>query len=132
MAQAAGAAKRRSGFADNPDYRVDFAPCDQRVRVVFNGEAVADTGRAMVMNETAHAPVYYLPRDDVRMDLMARTDHHSYCPYKGDASYWTLTVGGTSAENAMWSYEEPYAEVAYIKDYVAFYADRVDAIAVGD
>ena len=132
MAQATGAPRKQSGFADHPDYRVDFEPCAEHVRVTFNGEVVADSRRARVMKETAQAPVYYVPRDDVRMDLTTRTDHHSYCPFKGEASYWTLGVGGRSAENALWSYEEPYPEIANIKDYVAFYADRVDGIVVGD
>ena len=80
--------------------------------------------------EGRYPPVYYLPRQDVRMDLLRRTGHHSHCPYKGDASYWTLRVGDREAENAVWSYADPFDQVAGIKDYLAFYQDRVDAIQV--
>ncbi|MFQ5784924.1 MAG: DUF427 domain-containing protein [Alphaproteobacteria bacterium] len=127
MAQAATTDERRSAFADNPDYRVDFEPVSRRVRVVFGGETVADSTRARLMLETRHLPVYYFPRDDLRMDLATRSDHHSFCPFKGEASYWTLEVGGKRAEDAMWSYETPFPEVAGIAEYVAFYWDRMDA-----
>ncbi len=109
---------------------IDFVAGPGRVRVHFNGVTVADSGRAMEMREGRYASVYYLPRADVRMDLLRRTGHHSHCPYKGDASYWTLSVGEREAENAVWSYEDPFDQVAGIKDYLAFYRDRVDAIQV--
>lgn len=125
MTQAA-AAKASPGFARNPDYRVVLEPSPRRVRVTFHGETVADSTRMMLLHETRHLPVYYFPLDDVRMDLMTRTDHHTNCPYKGDASYWTLTVGDRTAENAMWSYEDPYREVPELKGYAAFYWNRVD------
>ena len=115
------------GFAEHPDYRVDFAPCAKRVRVVFGGETIADSTRVMLMRETRHIPVYYFPRDDVRTEAMTRTDHSSFCPFKGDASYWSIEAGGKTAENAVWSYETPFAETAQIKDAMAFYWDRVDA-----
>jgi uncharacterized protein (DUF427 family) len=116
----------KSGFVDKPDYQVGMEPCAHRVRAVFNGETIVDTDRAMVMVETRHDPVYYFAREDLRMDLLQRTDHHSYCPFKGYASYWTLSVGENSVENAVWSYEDPFDESAEIKDYVALYWDRVD------
>ncbi len=118
---------RTSAWAKHPDYRVDFEACPRRVRVAFNGETVADSVDAMYMLETQHVPVYYLPRRDVRMDLMRRTDHATFCPFKGEASYWTLEVADRSAENAVWSYETPFEEVAGIKDYVAFYWQPMDA-----
>ncbi len=80
----------------------------------------------MMLREPNHVPVYYFPKADVRMDLMARTDHHSHCPWKGHASYYTLTVGDKTAENAVWSYDDPYPQAAYFKDHVAFYWDRMD------
>ena len=123
---------RRSAWAKHPDYRVDFEQTAKRVRVRLGGQTVADSTDARIMLETRHTPVYYLPRADVRMDLAERTDHESFCPFKGEASYWTLVVGDQSAENAMWSYEQPFAEVAGIRDYMAFYGDRVDALCVGD
>ena len=117
---------RESGFKTNPDYKVLLEPSPRRVRVVFNGETVADSTNAHLLFETRHLPVYYFPRADVRTDLMAPTDHHSFCPYKGTASYWTIRVGDRLSENAVWSYPEPYDEVAALGDFVAFYWDRVD------
>jgi uncharacterized protein (DUF427 family) len=110
----------------SPDYKILFEKSPRRVRVRFNGEWVADSTAAHLLFETRHLPVYYFPRADVRMDLLAPTDHHTFCPYKGTASYWTIQVGGRSAENAVWGYPEPYDEVAAIGDFVAFYWDRVD------
>ena len=115
------------GFAKHPDYRVGFETCAKRVRAVFGGETIACSTRAMLMRETRHIPVYYFPRDDVRTNLMTRTDNTSFCPFKGDASYWTIGAGGRTAENAVWSYEAPFQETAQIKDYMAVYWDRVDA-----
>jgi uncharacterized protein (DUF427 family) len=117
------------GFVKNPTHRVDLEPATgQRVRVTFAGVTVADTTDALVVKETNHEPVFYFPRKDVRMELMSRTQHHSYCPYKGDCSYWTIAGTGRTAENAVWSYERPYEEVMGLKDYLAFYGTRVDAI----
>jgi uncharacterized protein (DUF427 family) len=117
---------RSPGFAKNPSYRIRFEPTDRRVRVTVNGETIADTTRARLLLETKHLPVYYFPREDVRADLLVRTEHRTHCPYKGDASYWTLSSGSDRRENAVWSYERPYEEVAEIRDYLAFYWDRVD------
>ena len=77
------------------------------------------------MKETRHEPVVYFPRQDVRFGLMEPTSHHTFCPFKGEASYWTLRVGERAEENAAWSYEDPFDEVAGLSGYVAFYADRV-------
>jgi adenylate cyclase len=115
------------GFAQRPDYRLSHEPCSKQVKVVFNGLTVADTGRALVVRETRLPPVYYLPREDVRMDLMTPTDYHTYCPFKGNASYWTLTVGDAVAENVVWSYEDPLNDAEPIRGYVAFYRNRMDA-----
>ena len=114
-------APRKSGFKTNPDYRITFERSPRRVRVKFNGATIADSTDAHLLFETRHLPVYYFPRGDVRMDLLTATAHQTFCPYKGDASYWTVTAGGKTAENAVWSYANPFAEVAAIKDYVAFY-----------
>ena len=114
----------RSVFHKHPDYRVDLDPNPKRTNVRFAGEVVADSAKSLHVRETQHAAVVYFPRDDVRMDLLERTDHSSHCPFKGDASYWTIRAGGEVAENAVWSYEDPFEEVAGLKDYLAFYADR--------
>ena len=123
------------GFADRPDYRVDLVPETRRVRVEFGGAVIADSSAALRVEETGHAPVHYLPKRDVRLDLLRPTDHHTRCPFKGEASYWTIEVpdGGTvrRSENAAWGYPAPYDEVAGLADYVAFYGSRVDAVAVG-
>jgi uncharacterized protein (DUF427 family) len=99
-----------------------------RIRVVLGGFIVAETTNALTLKEGALPPVQYIPRSDVRMDLLDRTDHSTHCPYKGDASYFTVTAGGLERENAVWSYEEPNPAVARIKEHVAFYPNRVDAI----
>jgi uncharacterized protein (DUF427 family) len=117
---------RVSGFKTNPDYKVTFEASPRRVRVKFNGEWVADSTAAHLLYETRHLPVYYFPRADVRMDKLVPTDHHTFCPYKGTASYWTIRVGDKSSENAVWGYPDPYDEVPALKDFVAFYWDRVD------
>jgi uncharacterized protein (DUF427 family) len=114
------------GFQTNPDYRITFEGSPRRVRVRFNGETIADSLSAHLLFETRHLPIYYFPRADVRFDLLRASDHHSYCPYKGTAAYWSIAVGDKVSENAVWGYPEPFAEVAPISDYVAFYWDRVD------
>lgn len=119
--------ERAPGFAKHPDYRIDLLPCAKRVRVQFGGETVADSTRVMLMRETAHVPVYYFPPDDVDGTLLAPTRHATFCPFKGDASYWSVTAAGQIAENAVWSYASPFAEVAAVGGYRAFYWDRMDA-----
>ena len=114
------------GFESNPDYKILFEPSPRRVRVAFNGETIADSASAHLLFETRHLPVYYFPRADVRFDRLHPTDHHTFCPYKGTASYWSIATGDRVSENAVWGYPEPFAEVAAIEDYVAFYWDRVD------
>ena len=111
----------------HPARRIDVNSCPARVRVEFGGEAVADSTRVLVMREADYAPVHYFPREDVRMNLLVRTGHATHCPYKGDASYWTVEAGGRTAENAVWSYERPIPAMADIAGYLAFYRDRMDA-----
>ena len=117
---------RESGFKTNPDYKVTLERSPRRVRVKFNGETIADSTAAHLLFETRHLPVYYFPRADVRMDKLAPTEHHTFCPYKGKAAYWTIRVGDKVSENAVWGYPDPYDEVPALKDFVAFYWDRVD------
>ncbi len=114
------------GYAKHPGYRVDLEPCPKRLRIVFGGETIADTTAVMLLHETKHIPVYYFPRADVRMDLLAPTDHTTFCPFKGTASYYTLAAGDRRAENAVWTYPTPFDEVPEIKDYLAFYWGKVD------
>ncbi len=109
-------------------YRLVIEASGKRIRAVFNGEVVAESERALVMHETGYAPTAYIPRADVRMDLLQRTGHHTHCPFKGDASYWTIEVGGQRAENAAWSYEDPFEEAEIVRDHIAFYWDQVDMV----
>jgi uncharacterized protein (DUF427 family) len=125
MADTATAGKS-PGYAKNPDYSVELIPSPRRLRVVVGGEIIADSTQMMLMRETRHLPVYYFPLGAVRMDLMVPTEHATHCPFKGDASYWTLKLGDREVENVMWSYERPYDEKPELAGYCAFYWDRVD------
>jgi uncharacterized protein (DUF427 family) len=118
--------KRESLYHRFPDYRVDLEAHPQRVRVSFGGEIIADSRATLIVRETKHEPVVYFPRADLRFDALERSDHKSFCPFKGEASYWTLRVAERSEENAAWSYENPFDEVTGLKDYVAFFGDRVE------
>ena len=109
---------------------IAIAPHPGRVRVLFAGEVVADSGNAQVLREGRYPPVLYIPRSDATMNLYQRTSHSTHCPHKGDAAYFSLSVGERTAENAVWTYEAPFAGVAKIKDHLAFYPDRVDRIEV--
>lgn len=110
------------------DHPITIEPSKARVRVTVAGRVVADTRAALTLRESDYPPVYYIPRNDVDMSLLERTDNASYCPYKGEASYFSIPIGGQPSVNAIWTYETPYDAVAPIKDHVAFYPDRVDAI----
>jgi uncharacterized protein (DUF427 family) len=111
-----------------PDHPITITPSTVRVVVAVGGRVVADTRKALTLREADYAPVHYIPRDDVDMSLLERTDHATYCPYKGDCAYYSIPVGDARSQNAVWTYEAPYAAVAQIKDHLAFYPDRVDSI----
>ncbi|QNB06717.1 DUF427 domain-containing protein [Herbaspirillum frisingense] len=111
-----------------PDHPIDIAPAESRVVVIVDGKVIADSSSALVLREAAYPPVFYIPRADANMDALERTDHATYCPYKGDCSYYSITAGGERSKNAVWTYEAPYAAVASIANHLAFYPDRVDAI----
>jgi uncharacterized protein (DUF427 family) len=111
-----------------PDHPITIEPNPNRVVVTFNGQVLAETTRALTLREATLPPVQYIPRDDVDARLLERTTHATYCPYKGDCAYYTITAGDRRAENAVWTYEAPYEAVAPIKDRLAFYRSRVDSI----
>ena len=111
-----------------PDHPITIARNANRVVVKVAGRIVADTQDALTLREASYQPVQYIPRKNVDMTLLAATDHTTYCPYKGDCAYFSIPLGGERATNAVWSYEAPYPAVAAIKDHLAFYPDRVDAI----
>ncbi len=104
---------------------MDLEPNPRRVRVTLCGQIIADSERTLRVVETKHDPVIYVPREDVRMDLLERTDAETFCPFKGEASYWTVRAGDRVEENAVWSYEDPFDQVTGLKDYVSFYTDRL-------
>ena len=110
------------------DHPITIERNPNRVRVIFNGRTLADTKKALKLKEATFPVVLYIPRQDVDMTTLRRTSHSTQCPYKGNASYFSIRVGDRTEENAVWSYESPYPSVAEIKDYVAFYPNLVEAI----
>ena len=115
------------GFKQVPRSHIVTRRADKRVRVTVNGEAIADSRGAIELKEGNYPVAYYLPRQDVRMEQLARTSHSTHCPFKGDASYFSIVNG---PENAVWSYEQPYDEMLDIKDLLAFYPGKVDSISL--
>ncbi|MFZ0423710.1 MAG: DUF427 domain-containing protein [Xanthobacteraceae bacterium] len=111
-----------------PDHPITIERDPKRIVVTVAGRVVADTRDALTLREASYPPVRYIPRKDVDVALIERTAHATYCPYKGDCSYYSIPLGGERSVNAIWTYETPYAAGSAIKDYVAFYPDRVDAI----
>jgi uncharacterized protein (DUF427 family) len=111
-----------------PDHPIMITPTSHRVRVVLGGFIVAETTNALTLEEAALPPMQYIPREDVQMDLLERTDHTIHSPYKGDATFYTVTAGGLVRENAAWSYEHPHPTVKAIAGYIAFYPTKVDAV----
>jgi uncharacterized protein (DUF427 family) len=116
------------GYGQRPDHRISTVPANSHIQVIYKGEVIADTRDAVAMKEGSYPVVYYVPRKDVKMDRLVRTNHSTYCPFKGHASYFSLANG---PDNAVWSYEQPYDEVAAIRELLAFYPDKVDSIVVG-
>jgi uncharacterized protein (DUF427 family) len=113
-----------------PDHPITIFPAERTVRVSVAGRIVAESSRALRLEEKGHDPVYYVPRDDADMSLLVRTTHYTYCPYKGDCTYYSIPIGGTKSEYAVWTYEKPYEAMAEIQEYLAFYPTRVDAFEV--
>jgi uncharacterized protein (DUF427 family) len=113
------------GFAKHPDYQVDIASPSNHVRALVGEVVIADTQRALLVQESRHHPVWYLPLADVNTELLRATDHSTFCPFKGHASYWSIRAGGETLDNVVWAYQDPYLECAPLKDHVAFYTDRV-------
>ncbi len=112
----------------SPEHPIAIEHNPNRVIVSVVGRVIANTGDALILREASYPPVQYIPRKDVEMTFLDRTDHVTYCPYKGDCAYFSVPAGGDRSVNAVWTYENPYPAVASIKDHLAFYPDRVDAI----
>jgi uncharacterized protein (DUF427 family) len=119
---------QRAIKSPGPDHPITIEPNPARVVVRVAGRVVADTKAALTLREASYPPVQYIPRRDVDMSLLKRTEHATYCPYKGDCAYYSVPIGAERAVNAVWTYETPFAAVAAIKDHLAFYPDRVDAL----
>jgi len=113
-----------------PDHPITVSPAEGKVRVVVAGRTIAESTRALRLEEKGCMSVYYLPRNDADMSLLVRTTNYTYCPYKGDCSYYSIPIGGSESENAVWTYERPHDSVAGIREHLAFYPSRVDAIEV--
>jgi len=111
-----------------PDHPITIAANPRRVIVSVAGRIVADTRAALTLREATYAAVQYIPREDVDMSLLKRSEHTTYCPYKGECAYYSIPSGGERSINAVWTYEAPYAAVDLIKNHLAFYPDRVEAI----
>jgi uncharacterized protein (DUF427 family) len=118
----------RTAKVPDADHPIDIEATDGRVVVRAGSALVADTTAALTLREASYPPVQYVPLADVDRSLIQPSDHESYCPFKGDASYFSIPAGGDRSVDAIWTYREPYPAVAAIKDHVAFYPDRVDQI----
>ncbi len=122
------ATQERTVKIPGPDHAITITPNPMRVVVSVGGHVIANSREALTLRESHFGTVHYLPRKDVRMSLLERTAHATYCPYKGECAYYSIPAGGERSVNAVWTYESPYDSVAPIKDYVAFYPDRVGTI----
>ena len=114
-----------------PDHPITIEASAERMRARYSGHVIADSERALTLKEAGYRPVIYFPREDVSMEYFSRTDHVSYCPYKGEANYFTVMMDGHIAENAVWTYEEPYPAMEAIRDHVAFYPNKAEIYAFG-
>ena len=113
-----------------PEHPITISPAEGKVRVTVAGRIVAKSTQALRLEEKGYPHFYYLPRGDADMSLFVRITHYTYCPYKGDCTYYSIPIGGAKSEYAVWTYEKPYQAVAEIKECLAFYPSRVDAIEV--
>ena len=115
-----------------PDHPITIEPNPGRVVVTSGGRVIADSRAALTLREANYPPVHYIPRTDVDMAALARSGTTTYCPYKGEAAYFSIPVGGDRSVDAIWTYEAPYSALAEIKDHLAFYPDRIEAIEQRD
>jgi uncharacterized protein (DUF427 family) len=115
-----------------PDHPITITPARERITITVAGRHIVDTREALTLKEAAYPPVYYVPRKDVDMTQLQRASHQTYCPYKGECAYYSIPAGGERSINAVWTYEAPYPAVSEIQEYLAFYADRVEAIQIAE
>ncbi len=126
-----GGGVRAMRFGDDdwrtdPEYTIDVEPCGKRIRAEFAGKTVVDTTAALILREQRHTPVYYFPEGDIRTEFLAESTHSTVCPHKGAACYWTLQVGDRAAENAAWTYPNPFSHLAILRGHIAFYWQSMD------
>jgi uncharacterized protein (DUF427 family) len=115
-----------------PDHPITIEPAKNRWRARYAGHVIADSKDALILQEASYGPVVYFPRADVAMEYMSRTDRSTHCPYKGDAAYYTVLMDGQFADNAVWTYEQPYPAMEAIAERLAFYPDKVEVYEVAD
>lgn len=115
-------------YAKHPDHRVEVEPKSGRVRALFRGVPLAESRACLLVRESRHTPVVYFPRADVKMDLLEKVAETTFCPFKGTATYYAIRAAGPGTPPAIWSYEDPYDEVANLRDAMAFYLDRIDGL----
>jgi uncharacterized protein (DUF427 family) len=118
----------RAILIPNSEHPIEITPNAAYITVYVAGEVVAKSRRALTLREAKYPAVQYIPREDVKMSVLERTDRQTYCPYKGECSYFSIPAGGDRSVNAVWTYEQPFEAVALIAGYIAFYPDRVDEI----
>lgn len=114
-----------------PDHPITITPNPRRVRVTAGDIVIAETSKALTLREAKYPAVQYVPREDTNMALLERTDRITHCPYKGDANYYSVTAGGKTLDNAIWTYETPFPAMAEITGHLAFYPDKVKIEEVG-
>ena len=130
MGRTVSGVERETGYETHPEHKLAVSPAERVVRVTFQGAVLAESANALRLDEGTYPAVYYVPQADADMNRLERTAHTTYCPFKGDASYFSIKGEKTTEENAVWTYEDPYVEVAPIKDHLAFYANKVEIALV--
>jgi uncharacterized protein (DUF427 family) len=128
----AGESKEANMKIPGPDHPITIESSRSPIVVSVAGVEIANSRHALILREASYPPVLYVPREDTQMTLLQRTEHSTYCPYKGDCSYFSIPAGGPKSVNAVWSYENPYAAVAAIKGHLAFYPNRVDSTTISE
>ena len=125
-------AESAPGFAKHPQYQVDITRTDDHIRILLGERCLADSHRPLMVTETKHQPVWYLPLADVDADCIESTTHSTFCPFKGHASYWNVKVADATLENSLWAYQDPYLECEPLRDHVGFYMDRFTLEVYGE
>jgi uncharacterized protein (DUF427 family) len=125
LTENAGSQKRLTMKIPGPDHPIAITANPKRVRVSAAGVVIADTTRALTLKEASYPAVQYVPRRDVNLELLSRSERTTHCPYKGDANYFSVTAGGKALENSVWTYEAPFPAMTEIAGHLAFYPDKV-------